>query len=57
VRLRSPRSTGRMEEVPLRRKATQRSQRTAANMGRERIFFIVFIQAPDLGRKESRDGK
>ena len=57
MRVRSPKSTGRMEEVPLRRKATQTSQRTAANMGRERIFFRVFIQAPGLGRKESRDGK
>ena len=44
-------------EDPERRKATQTSQRTAANMGRERIFLKEFIHEPGLGRKERRAGK
>jgi len=42
---------------PQSRRRTQASQATAANMGIERIFLKVFIQAPGLGRKESREGK
>jgi len=46
-----------MAVVPERRNATQPSQRTAANIGRERTFLNVFIQAPGLGRNFRRAGK
>jgi hypothetical protein len=44
-------------EDPQSRRRTQTSQATAANIGRERIFLKVFIQAPGLGRKERSAGK
>ena len=47
---------GSMAVVPERRNATQPSHRTAANIGRERTFLNVFIQAPGLGRNFRRIG-